>query len=208
MPRMAYRCTTGDPAWKAVDEARESKGSAGRFSDMLRDAPLPAAIIQVEKFAELWDAVEDKCRELVPGPYGGSRSAGEFDSTGNGCSVVLSREQEDGTSRVWHVRSFALGGTVSTRVKGPWTDNHDAHWEKLLADGGDYVVAGHRVYFFSTADDPKGFGGRAFTFRMLGSGTVRTHDSMWFAGVVPPAWRERIPDTAEMVRGFPPAFAG
>lgn len=223
--RMAYRCTTDDPAWKAVDAAREER-SAQPIS--FSEAMPPAAIIQVEFAEELYSAILAECGRLVPGSLGGSRTAPAYSNDGQHCSVILSWENADGTATVFHVQAFARTGPrqvwqspgkmgrIQVQVHGPWVDNRDDHWSRLLltATPDDHVVADHKWYSFGNTArtaaprSMKGFGGQVFTFRMLDGSAVRTSDDMWFAGTIPPAWRDRIPDTAVMIEGAPPRFMG
>ena len=46
------------------------------------------------------------------------------------------------------MRRLSTTGAAASRcsVHGPFTDNHDAHWERLIAEDHDHVVCNHRWY--------------------------------------------------------------
>jgi hypothetical protein len=211
---MMLRVDTDDPAWLAAAAARDEPG---RYRSVLDDRPAPpAAIITSEHAEELWRAVLDACAKLVPGSFpghhGGSSTSSAYGSDGDSCSILLSREYSDGHSDVWFVearwnRIQHPSRALSVTVRGPFTDSHDQHWQRLLdkAEPGDHVVCGHGWYSFGS---PGGFGGQLFRWRDLATGAERSHRGMWYAGTIPPAWRERIPDTHEMLEGFAPTFTG
>jgi hypothetical protein len=97
-------------------------------------------------------------------------------------------------------------GDIVVQVHGPWADNHDAEWERRLQkdDMSKVVIAGH-CWFTIGPGGCGGFGGHQFRFRGLGPFDLDVESrDMWFGGVIPPAWRERIPDTHEMLEGFYP----
>lgn len=204
---MMTETTTDSPVWAAVQLARTEAFSA-RIGRGL-DAPgPPAGIIAVEHAAALWQAVLAKCNELAPQAQG--HSAGAYGSDGRSCSVLVTRGFQEGYDLAWFVTAHAppehnRRRGITVQVQGPMTDNHDAHWERLLREDHDHVVCNHRWYSFGSGGNG-GFGGQVFRWRSLADGQVRTWADMWSAGTIPPAWRERIPDTHEMLEGFEPTW--
>ena len=66
------------------------------------------------------------------------------------------------------------------------------------------MVIGHTHYRIlpdrSAHDrDLAGHGGRLFRIRRLGSSEVIETRNLWYQGVIPPKWREQMPDDAEFV---------
>ena len=196
--------TTDSDVWRAVEEARPA-----RFRAVLAGTQVPpAGIITVQHAERLWQAGQAKCDELAP--VGQGRETGYYSSDGKSCSTLVHRGNPDGTDTVWWVEAHVLGShpeePVEVRVRGPYTDSHDGHWERLLRENPRHVVAQHGWYGFGSGSSG-GFGGRVFRFRDLATDEVITWNDMWFAGRIPPAWHERIPDTHEMIQGSPPGWA-
>jgi hypothetical protein len=207
---------TDSELWQLIAAKRDQLSSEG-FIRIISDQPAPGAgIIMVPQAEALWRAVLAKCEELAAGTaHGGSRSAQSYGSDGRSCEATLSRAHPDGTDTVWRIQAYDTRAAhlmrdmpeIAVTVHGPYLDNHDRHWERLLrkAVPGDHVVCGHGWYSFGSGSGG-GFGGQQFRWRDLATGEERSSRGMWFAGVIPPAWRERIPDTHEMLEGFPPRF--
>ena len=206
---MEIRCTKGDVTWQAFEAFKE--GQAGKF--LFDREPLPPGIILgIENGERMWQAVLARCEELAPmgGPDGSSRSTAMFHGDGRGCSAVVKLYHRNGTNSVWHVEAHDMSGMrgpdVKVTVHGPWLDNQDAEWERRMAkdDKSKVVIAGH-CWFTIGPGGSGGFGGHEFRFKALdGSGDEVVSRDMWFGGVIPPAWRGRIPDTHEMLEGFYP----
>lgn len=158
----------------------------------------------------LWKAILDTIGGL---PYGNSsRSTGYFSASGPflSCRCVYSVQVEDGSWTVydlesrrnasWPVESPQGSVTVQTRT---YRDDRDDFWQPLVdvvADGRSVIVNGEH---YRIADEPhtgapdncRGFGGRQFTIAFFDGRTVTTRN-LWQQGIVPPAWRESLPDNA------------
>jgi hypothetical protein len=205
---MALRTTTDSDVWQYVDRARSDY-----VTDVIRRAATsatlePAGIISVARFEELWRSVLDRCAKLTTRP--GYRSAGAWSPDGRGCEVLMSQPNADGTETVWHVSAHEAAGNrrISTQVKGPWTDSHDGHWRRLAeGDRSRSVVVDHH-YYNRGPGGRGGMGGAPYRIRMLADGSIVECSDMWFAGVVPPSWRERFPDNAVFEVGHHPTFTG
>lgn len=205
---MPVYCTEGDDLWKLVQEAKDAQ--AGKWVLGCEGRP-PGVLLAVAQGEPLWAAVQAKCEELCPmsSPHGSSRSTAMYHADGRACSALVERYNFDGTSTVWHVEAHdtsARGRTdVTVRVHGPWMDNNDAEWERRLAGDRSRVVIARHCWFTVGPGGRGGFGGHRFRFTPLSeSGREVVSNDMWFGGVIPPAWRERIPDTHEMAEGFLP----
>jgi hypothetical protein len=203
---MAVRCEKDGELWKVVEKAKDEGVGAGRDQ-------LPAAgILAVAQYGPLQDAVWAKCRELAPPNVGSCITSGMYHADGRGCSAIVQRFNRDGTGTVWQVTAYDRttwrADGISVTVHGPWQDNDDAEWERRLAGDRSRVLIVRHCWFTigrgGKSRDCSGFGGAKFRFRMLDGGKEIESRDMWFGGVIPPAWRERIPDTAEMLEGFFP----
>jgi hypothetical protein len=206
---MPVHVEEGSELWRAVEAAKDAQAGKWIFNE---DGKPDGAVLLVPHCDSLWKAVLAKCEELVPRGAGSSRSTGLYAPDGKSCSAVLERYNHDGTGTVWHVQAYDyIGqgmrfGDISVQVHGPWTDNHDAEWERRLKrdDMSKVVIAGH-CWFTIGPGGSGGFGGHRFRFTPLNeSDCVVTSNDMWFGGVIPPSWRGRIPDTHEMAEGFYP----
>jgi len=208
---MMLSTTTDSEIWRAVQQAREDT-AGDRTAAIVGGRPLPpAGIITVAEAEKLWQAVLATCEQLVPGQSGCMRTAGAYGADGRSCSAFLSRSNEDGTSTSWfviahHSPQNRPAARWSVQVHGPATDSHDAEWQRRLdGDRSRSLVCDHRWYTIGPGSSG-GFGGARFRFRDLATGQVTESCDMWHGGVIPPAWRERIPDTHEMLEGFHPGF--
>jgi hypothetical protein len=213
---MTIQTTADSDVWRYVQEAGEASAGA-RIAAIVSGRPLPpASIICVEHAGLLWQAILAQCEKLVPGGRASMRTAGAYGTDGKSCSAFMSRSNEDGSSTAWFIQAYYDPARrreyrLSITVTGPVTDNHDREWERRIADSAPHVVCDHGWYTFGSGSSGRlsgGFGGRLFRWRDLATGAVTESRDMWFGGVVPPAWRERIPDTHEMLAGSPPAFTG
>jgi hypothetical protein len=208
---MAIATSTDSDVWRYVQQAGEASSRA-RIAGILNGQPLPpASIICVEHAELLWQAVLDQCEKLAKAG-GFMRTAGAYGADGKSCSAFMSKSDEDGSSTAWFIQACydparRKEHRLSVTVTGPMTDNHDREWERRLSDPAAHVVCGHGWYAFGTGSGG-GFGGQLFRWRDLATGAITESHDMWYGGTVPPAWRERIPDTHEMLAGFPPAFTG
>ena len=208
---MKLRCTTGSEAWRTIAGAAETQRAAAWQYEPGADQP-PALILGVARAEALWAEVLAKCDELVPSgdSRGSSRSRAAYEEDGKGCIATLTRHNHDGTATVWSVQAHEVPGrSVTVSVHGPWTDSHDAEWERRArSDRSRVVIAGHCWFSLAGSGPPRGmrgFGGRKFRFTSVGRpGEEVTHDDVWFGGVIPPAWRDRLPDTHVMAEGMYP----
>jgi hypothetical protein len=208
---MMVRVDQGGELWKVVEAAKDAEFRAGRQRDV---APPQAGILAIAQYGPLHDAVQAKCAELAPPNVASSMKWGMYHSDGQGCSAIVRRYNNDGTGTVWHVEAYDNANMrpprITVRVHGPWADSDDTEWEKRiasLAKGRGSVVIENHCWFTigdASARGMRGFGGHRFEFQPLDGGAVLVSTNMWFGGVIPPAFRERIPDTHKMIKGFYP----
>lgn len=207
---MPVRCEKGGDLWRLVEAAKDDQ--AGQLAASDEDWPA-AGILAVAQYGPLYDAAWAKCKELVPGNTGSSIQSGLYRADGRGCSGIVERFNNDGTGTVWHVEAYDhsnIGRGITVQVHGPWSDNRDAEWEKriaALAAGRENVVIENHCWFTvgdENAKGMRGFGGHRFEFRPLDGGLLLVSTNMWFGGAIPPVFRDRIPDTHKMIRGFYP----
>lgn len=209
---MIFHCEKDSPAWQALQAARDESFRAGGYLSASQPDP---GILAIERATALHEAV-NAAADKLPGKAG-NRTATLYGADGRHCSLVVSHQYEDGHSDVWHVEAYDQGqlrpGEVTVRVHGPWTDNHDQHWARVLRefDPARELVADGRFYSVGDENAPRGargFGGRKFTFRRLADGSVVESTNMWSGGTIPPAWRDRLPDTAVMLQGQHAVYMG
>lgn len=160
-------------------------------------------IVEIKYGDELWDAVLTRCKEIVAGASYG-RSAGMYGSDGCSVSAQLWSGQPDGTDKVWMVTAsyheFRSRQPITVSVDGPWVDNHDTFWAENAADRSNAAVIGHEHYRIRP-DLPvrdaglAGYAGRTFCIRFHDGREVTTRN-LWYQGMIPPAWRDRLPDNA------------
>jgi hypothetical protein len=199
----AVSCKVGDELWQTVETAANVQ--RGSFLDPPEH---PAGVLAVANMEPLWQAVLTKCNELLPKNMGTSRSTGMYHADGRACSAIATCFNHDGTATVWHVEAYDTSARgrldITVTVHGPWTDNSDAEWERRLKEDMSRVLIVDHCWYTIGKGGTGGFGGHRFRFRRLDGGPEVVSNDMWFGGVIPPAWRERIPDTAEMLEGFHP----
>jgi len=204
---MQIRCATDDEVWQSVTAQLKEH----RLDDLFSDDPKPAVIIASERHEEMWKAILAKCEELQhqPGGRPDMRSAGGVGFQGREMSAVVKVGHDDGTRSVYHVQAHLQGPHQRDRIKvtvdGPWLDSSDGFWSMQLSDRKGAVVINHTHYRISpdrpeSQRDLAGHGGSLFRIRMLASGEVIETRNLWYQGVIPPSWRDRLPDDAEFVR--------
>lgn len=149
---------------------------------------------------ELWAAVLAKVAEIDAEH---TEEESEFRGTAlvaphGAVSAIRKRSRGDGTSSVYFVtasRSFRK--EVDVRVER-WVDDHAGFWEMQLADRSNAVVIDHTHYRVGSGNGD-GYGGRTFTLRDLATGAETTTNDLWYQGVIPPTFRDRLPATHEFV---------
>lgn len=202
-----YRCTTDSDAWKAVEAATETDRRCGGF---VMDDSKPAVIITSERYEEMWHAILAKCEELQrqPGLKPSMRSTGSTSGDGRHMSAICKLDHGDGTDFVYHVEAHVLPhqAAIKVSVDGPWLDSHDGFWTEQAADRRGAVVIGHTHYRIRPDNTPgkseyAGYGGRMHRIRWLATGETFETRNLWYQGVIPPSWRDRLPDDAEFVKG-------
>lgn len=77
-------------------------------------------------------------------------------------------------------------------------------WEEKIAihDDRTFIIKGERYHAQPDTSDIykfKGFGGRKFKIRRIDTGEIIETQNLWYQGVIPPYFRDRMPDNAEFV---------
>ena len=135
--------------------------------------------------------VYEEAKAAIPNHAGASGSAIRFDNP-------LSSSTQVG---VYLPNGEKLEWDVTLTIKESVHSN-DSFWEEKLDPQIQKraVRINHRHYTLGSGDKPassSGFGGSPFRVRMLDTGRVIDTRDLWYQGVIPPAWRERLPDNAE-----------
>ena len=165
--------------------------------------------------ARLWQAILDKVNPLTGG-RSGSRSMGYYAKSGPyiACRCIATVVGDDGATTVYDLeatRNTAWPvdhtlGHIDVRVQ-TYRDDRDEFWGPLVkvADDGQSAVIGH-VHYRIDKDLPAGrpdhcagFGGREHTIEFFDGRTVTTRN-LWTQGLIPPAWRDRLPDNARFAQ--------
>lgn len=127
---------------------------------------------------------------------------------GGTVAAIYKYELEDGSNLVHFVEAWDMGGDTHTKVD-VWHDYADGFWRSQLADRSNAVVIGSNHYRIEPdGGGPRhmrGHSGRLFRIRTLDSGEVIATRNLWHQGVIPPPWREQLPDTAEFIPTEQPA---
>lgn len=130
---MIFHCEKDSSAWQAVQAARDESFRVGGFLSASQPDP---GILAIERAGALHEAV-NAAADKLPG-RAGNRTMTLYGADGRSCSLVASHQYEDGHSDVWHVQAYDQGqlrrGEITVRVHGPWTDNHDQHWARVLRE--------------------------------------------------------------------------
>lgn len=123
-------------------------------------------------------------------------------------------------------------GEVYLTEEKAWSDNDD-FWQPRLEmyDPAVHLIIDHQWYKVGKEERDRegrlkpggGFAGRLFRYRMLDTGGVqrpgpsgpggkllpgpiKESRNLWFGGVIPPSWRDRLPDNAVFVGFDDPVF--
>jgi hypothetical protein len=154
---------------------------------------------------------------------GGHGSQTYFSKDGKRALSHMGFGLEDGTEEIWIVEvgikpEWMIGSNKYTvEVKKSW-HSHEAFWEDIIAQDSkpdsNAVIVNHRHYYIGN-EYPKdgngfrGFGGRLFQWRWLDEmsaayqeaveAPIRQSTNMWYQGIIPPKFREALPDNAVWV---------
>jgi len=168
-----------------------------------------------EENARLWKAILDRITDVTE-RRSHSRSTGYYTAVGVNVfgRCICSVRNDDGSSTVFDLEAYRNTNYPATHERGKvevqvrtYRDDHDEFWGKQLRDCDDNtrVVVDHQHYRIvreprpGTSDHCRGFGGREHTVEFFDGRTVTTRN-LWHQGVIPPAWRDRLPDNARFVQ--------
>jgi hypothetical protein len=160
----------------------------------------------------LWQAILARVEELVGNmPHGRSQGYyAAFGSRGH-CRCITTVHNDDGTITVYDLEATRNSeypadkpwGKVAITVR-TYRDDNDDFWQKRFAEYDDLSVVVNHEHYRIVPDKPggpdhcRGFGGREFTIAFADGRTVTTRN-LWHQGVIPPSWRDRLPDNAVFV---------
>jgi hypothetical protein len=159
---------------------------------------------------EAWQVVLDKCEEIkktyLPALHGTNRDIARVSTDGRSISTVLQIDLADGTSDVYFITAHVPWAGVGVRAKRHevrvkrFTYDHGEYWESQITSEPDRRVVIDNVHYRlgkngSRRGPYNGFGGRRFDIEFFDGRVVTTYD-LWHQGVVPPSFRDRLPDNA------------
>lgn len=77
------------------------------------------------------------------------------------------------------------------------TDWQKSFWETIINNKEDHVFANGRCYFVGDCQQvgTKGFDGASHTLRNLKTGELLETTNLWYNGIVPEEYKEKLPDT-------------
>lgn len=161
----------------------------------------------IENYDRLWDAVIAECNRIEKEEkanktwHGSSRSSSftDFNSVG----TILDIGQPDGTHRVYRVAAAIWGRHRDIKVSvDRWYHNNEWYWEPMIADEKltqrRVVINGIHYIMGRNGAKPgqfNGFGGRRHDIEFFDGRKVTTYD-LWYQGVIPPVFRDQLPDNA------------
>lgn len=149
---------------------------------------------------ELWQAILDRIKQLQaenPDEHQTYRSTAMLGTGNKSVYAINKMKRKDGTDSVYLVQAGRKvgSGAIYTHVER-WQDHHEEYWENQIADRRNAVVVNH-VHHRIGRGNGGGFGGRTFYLRNLESGEVVRTNDLWYQGVIPPIFREQLPNTHE-----------
>lgn len=151
----------------------------------------------------LWKAILAKVEEIkAETPHKGySRKQAYVCADGHSVATTADLSHDDGTHTVFWIEARAKqfrAGEFDITVARSF---HSAEWfwDDLLAkDRSKAVVVEGRHYYIGDGNrsrESSGFSGRTFVIRFHDGREVMTRD-LWYQGVIPPVFRDRMPDNA------------
>lgn len=173
-------------------------------TDLLAEAK--AATFKTDVKPLLWRAMLDKIEEVYRedgSRRGRARSQGLFSADGKTCACYVTIAQEDGSS---HVYFITVDHNWTSRQPLTFSVSRSYHssehfWEDQLARrDGALVIEGHH---YRLGDENyqgmRGFGGRRHEIENIATGERIVSTNLWYQGIIPPAFREQLPDSHRWV---------
>ena len=182
----------------------------------------------LEEHEVLWKAVLDKVEEIDRASKADHTDRGSYRGTAliaMGSKAVETHFviwQADGRSKLHHIRAYYNPGqdhkplnkrVVTIKEEVYWSDNdkfNQERYDRLREEPDKVLIVNHQFYTLGPGNRG-GFGGREIKFQRIEGkqfngktmlGEVETTRDLWYSGVIPPAWRDRLPDNAIFLNGF------
>jgi hypothetical protein len=137
---------------------------------------------------------------------GSSRSVGYWNTEGTTCLCKLDLGMLDGSHQVHLIEAYYPWRSTSIETKVQvLTHNADRFWLEQIADRSRAVVIDGEHYRIEAdhADGDTtfaGYGGQRFVLEDLTTGERTATRNLWNQGTIPPAFRDRLPDSHRFVR--------
>ncbi len=181
-----------------------------------------------EEYDLLWKAMLDKVKEIDKASKadrtnrGSSREPGMISMGSKAIDTLFTIWQSDGRSKLHHIQArFRLGDlnkeldkrVIQVTVDVYWSDNdrfNQERLDRLKKEPDKILIVNHQFYAIGSGGNG-GFGGRLIKFQRLTGrvydgekthGPTETTTDLWYSGVIPPAWRDRLPDNAVFLDNF------
>jgi hypothetical protein len=133
---------------------------------------------------------------------GSSRGVGYWNTEGTSCLCKLDLGMLDGSHQVHLIEAYYPWRSTSIETKVQvLTHNADLFWLEQLADRSNAIIVdGEHYRVEDDIDGPfAGYGGRQFVLEDLATGERTTTRNLWNQGTIPPAFRDRLPNTHRFV---------
>lgn len=150
-------------------------------------------------------ALMDEYDKLNKGSHGSSGSRRYFAADGKSAVMTIGKGMADGTDDVYVIQADLASwrhddDRLTVTRKGPYVDSKEWFWRKYVADKDSprVVRVNHTHYCIGEANrsgEMAGFGGRQWKIR-FNDGRVEQTKNLWFQGIIPPKFREELPDNA------------
>lgn len=136
---------------------------------------------------------------------GSSRGVGYWNTEGTSCLCQLDLGMLDGSHQVHLIEAYFPWRSTEIETKvDVLTHNSDSFWLEQLANRDRAVVIDNEHFRIHddvppARRDAAGFGGRQFVLEDLATGERTTTRNLWNQGTIPPAFRDRLPNTHRFV---------
>jgi hypothetical protein len=159
----------------------------------------------------LWQAVLAECERIKSeeNPVGGtSRKMAYYADGWPRCATLLTIGRADGTTAVFFIEAtgrqpgWSDPDRIDIHVSRSYHSSED-YWERQITDQPERRVVVGGVHYRlgqhgARPSDHNGFGGKRWDIEFTDGRKVTTHD-LWYQGLIPPKFRDRLPDNARFV---------
>lgn len=207
----------GKPGWDEWVEAMDFRHALTREE---KEQLWEALLNKVEKI--------DKASKADRTNRGSSRDPGMVCLGSKAMDTHFKIWQSDGRTKFHHLHAFfdpkyqfrnVDPKPITIKEEIYWSNNDEFNQDRLdriTKDPDRYLIVNHQFYSLGPGNRG-GFGGRKIQFQRIKGwtvgpdhpkggttnlGPIETTTDLWYSGVIPPAWRDRLPDNAVFLDNF------